>query len=78
MADTVKELLDQQHAGNTPAVVWLTSVESALRRLAWTTAEMVIVDEFAGPGVGIDALAELQTASPKTRVLVLAEDTVQL
>lgn len=74
-SDAVRGFIHQTN--ETIAVVWLTSLAEARRRLAWNSPSMVVVDNFSGNAAPEDAVADIQAASPHSRILVLIEDAVR-
>lgn len=70
LMDLVRELLVQMKDAAV-SIVWLTSVESACRRLKWGETGTVVVD---GTHANDNALEALHTAAPDTRVLVLSDE----
>ncbi|HTJ79345.1 MAG TPA: hypothetical protein VL357_10155 [Rariglobus sp.] len=56
--------------------MWLTSVTSACERLEWDQAALMVLGDDIVESTG-DAMRSLQAVAPKTRVLVLAGDSIK-
>ena len=73
LSTAVKDFLHQTDGH--VSIIWLTSVASACQRLSWGKAMMVILDNTPHTAATTaDDLKALRSASPDTRVLVLAGD----
>lgn len=72
LGKVVRELLEQTEKN--VSVIWLTSVESACRRLEWSPVSLVVVDADIGEENALNRLRS--EAAADTRVVVLTGATV--